>query len=456
MHALARFVAVCTAFAVSAASLAGPLTPPPGAVASTGKTTDQIEPRTPISPDDLPITISQPGSYYLTSNYDYDLAGTPQNAITITTSAVTIDLNGFRLNGRRGGTPGNYAIDVAGSVPLSGITIRNGTINSWGRGAILAFDDDHCVVEDVFVSSSGQMSAVPAIWLGEYGTVRNCRVRNQQGVGISMREGAVIESSIVSGATSTGIAVSDGAVLSRCSVENALSGISITNSCRVLECSVRNATGGNGITGSSDNVLRDCTVSDVFATGIRLDNRNTIASCVIRFVGVSGIVASLNNVVEGCIASDAVEDGLAVTNNSVIRNSNAYNNGRYGFLASRSCHIENNAATNNDEAGIRVFASCTVINNAVDLNRATGATGVADGSAGILVQSGDNRIEANHCTRNDVGMRITSGGNFAVRNTASGNVFDAFNFVVGNRVGPLISGTGPITTSQTPLANWIY
>ncbi len=42
----------------------GPLAPP-GAPAPTFKTLQQVEPRTPISA--LPFTISQPGSYYLTT-----------------------------------------------------------------------------------------------------------------------------------------------------------------------------------------------------------------------------------------------------------------------------------------------------------------------------------------------------------------------------------------------------
>src|SRR5262249_30290848 len=69
----------------------GPLTPP-GAPAPTMKTLDQIEARTPIS--SAPFTITNSGSYYLTTN----LSVSTGNAITIATNGVTLDLNGFTIS----------------------------------------------------------------------------------------------------------------------------------------------------------------------------------------------------------------------------------------------------------------------------------------------------------------------------------------------------------------------
>src|SRR5689334_14686480 len=71
----------------------GSLTPP-GAPAPTMKTLSQVEPRTPIS--SLPYTITNPGSFYVTTNLNYSGAG---NGITVSSGNVTIDLNGFTLQG---------------------------------------------------------------------------------------------------------------------------------------------------------------------------------------------------------------------------------------------------------------------------------------------------------------------------------------------------------------------
>jgi hypothetical protein len=92
----------------------GPLTPP-GGPAPTMKSLDQIEARTPIS--SAPFTISQSGSYYLTTN----ISVTSGTAITITASNVTLDLNGFKISSTAfgGGTGSGILIQSAKNVAIS-------------------------------------------------------------------------------------------------------------------------------------------------------------------------------------------------------------------------------------------------------------------------------------------------------------------------------------------------
>ena len=96
----------------------GSLTPP-GAPAPTMKTLQQVEPRVPIS--SAPFTISQPGSYYLTTN----LTVSGGNAITIATNGVTLDLNGFTISSTT--NPGSGTAVLIGS-GLRNIAIQNGHI----------------------------------------------------------------------------------------------------------------------------------------------------------------------------------------------------------------------------------------------------------------------------------------------------------------------------------------
>jgi hypothetical protein len=88
------------------------------------KTLAQIEPRTAISA--LPYTISDSGSYYLTTNL-VGISG--NNGINIAADNVTLDLNGFCLIG----VPGSLNAIVVLSAHKN-LSVRNGSITGWPNG----------------------------------------------------------------------------------------------------------------------------------------------------------------------------------------------------------------------------------------------------------------------------------------------------------------------------------
>ena len=103
---------------------------PPGAPAPLMKSLDQIEARTPVDPAHMPgdanylILISQPGSYYLTTNI---VGVSSKNGIGINAQDVVLDLNGFALMGTNTARSG-IVIPSA----QTNITVRNGVIRGWG------------------------------------------------------------------------------------------------------------------------------------------------------------------------------------------------------------------------------------------------------------------------------------------------------------------------------------
>jgi parallel beta-helix repeat protein len=102
----------------------GSLTPagPPGPTFKTlGQIEAGLERRRPVS--SLPYLISEPGSYYVTTN----LVGmTTNHGIMISNNNVSLDLNGFTLSG----VTGSYVGIVAYAV--TNIIVRNGTVRGWG------------------------------------------------------------------------------------------------------------------------------------------------------------------------------------------------------------------------------------------------------------------------------------------------------------------------------------
>jgi hypothetical protein len=98
----------------------GPLDPPgpPGSTASV---------RLPGTPISGPTTISQPGHYYLTNNIT--VTGS-QNAITISSQDVTLDLGGFHIKG--GG--GLNSVGIGTSPFIGNVEIRNGSVSNFYIG----------------------------------------------------------------------------------------------------------------------------------------------------------------------------------------------------------------------------------------------------------------------------------------------------------------------------------
>jgi hypothetical protein len=104
----------------------GSLTPP-GAPAATMKSLDQVyaklDPRIPITNSSSAVTISAPGSYYLTTN----LIVSTGTAITIATNGVTLDLSGFSISSTAASATGNGILINGG---VQGVVIQNGFIRS--------------------------------------------------------------------------------------------------------------------------------------------------------------------------------------------------------------------------------------------------------------------------------------------------------------------------------------
>lgn len=138
--------------------------------------------RMPIS--FLPYEITRPGSYYLTANLHATCSG--PHGITVSISDVTLDLNGFTLQGMPGSGSGIY---VAGS--HSDLAVRNGTIRGWGRSGIDAFGAGYprdLLFENLMLSENG----AEGICTEAGSVVRNCVALNNGSHGIASVGGEIL------------------------------------------------------------------------------------------------------------------------------------------------------------------------------------------------------------------------------------------------------------------------
>ncbi|MBX3351813.1 MAG: right-handed parallel beta-helix repeat-containing protein [Phycisphaeraceae bacterium] len=374
----------------SAAAFAGPIDPPAGPVAPTMKTLAEVEPRIAINAQNTPgdanslYRISQPGSYYLTGN----ITGQPgMHGIEIGASDVTLDLNGFRLQGVPGSLDG-----IATGFLLFRVTIRNGTITSWGGDGIDLTEGGALMRPSLIEGIHATANSGRGISVGRYATIRDCTAANNVGDGIVAVRYAIVESSVSS--------------------DNGGAGFDLGQDSLATNC-IANGNDSYGITGFAHLVVRDCVTEGNGLDGIRGPEGSNISGSASRNNGGNGIILFNGSTVRGCTAEG---------------------NTFAGIYASTRCLVIENNAMNNQAAGFRVFN----IDSRVEGNNSTGNT------VGYLVESAGNFIARNTASGN-------TSSNWSV---VAGNACFVVNATNSAAINGNSGGVSPGSTN--PNANYTY
>ena len=290
---------------------------PPGPPASTMKTLQQVEARTPIS--SLPFNITEPGSYYLTS----DLTG--DSGVDIQASFVTLDLNGFSLIGVGGS---DYGIVV--TTGATQVEIRHGVVRGWGANGLDGSSSADIRVEDV-------------------------RVVDSDGFGIALGPRSIVRNSSSSGNSIGGIATGADSIVTGCTADaNGGAGIQVGPR-SLVSGSTASSNGSHGFF-LQESLATDCLASQNSAgsAGFFLNGSGTrVARSVARnntigFFGDDGVT------VEECTAEGNTDDGIRVGSRGVVRGNFARGNTNDGVHAlGLQNRIEENTSNLNG-VGIRV------------------------------------------------------------------------------------------------------
>jgi parallel beta-helix repeat protein len=260
--------------ALAAMARGGPLTPPAGAVAPSGKTLTEVEPRTPISPSTTPgdpfgvYVISQPGSYYLTG----DIAGVAgKAAIRVTAPSATIDMMGFSIIGGGNGIDANQASE--------GVTVRNGHVRGTSGHGVLGYSGA-AGSPSHFECLSVVGASASGILPGNNSIVRWCQAINCAAVGIGAGNRGLVESCIAIGCTNGGIYSGDGACIIRGCViaDNGGPGVFIVIGSGTLV--VGNNIRGNGAVGTRGGI-RVTTPGNTIEGNVLLGNNYGIETTAI-------------------------------------------------------------------------------------------------------------------------------------------------------------------------------
>ncbi|MFG0275676.1 MAG: NosD domain-containing protein, partial [Phycisphaerales bacterium] len=254
---------------------AGPLTPP-GAPASTGRTTTEIfddvqaagGSRIPVNT--LPAgggfqhQITQPGAYVLTANINTSGSA----ALLVSANDVDIDFNGFSLiNTSSTSGPG-----VSVGSGFHRTRIHNGAI----RGTFFALSlNDESIVERMRISGFGTR----AIAIDNDCIVRDCLIRGGTGVQLTAGDRCLVVNSTFSGS----------------------SAIIAGSQFQIDRCTLETTTGAN--------------------FGIQCGGISRVSNCIVRNYAVAGITVNDTSAVEGCVLNNN-GDGIILNDNCLARGNN--------------------------------------------------------------------------------------------------------------------------------------
>lgn len=236
----------------------GSLTPP-GPPAPVMKSLAEVEPRTAIT--NLPITITDSGSYYLVGT----LTGVSgSNGVTIAANDVKLDLNGFALQGVPGSLTG-----ISVSSHCTNLVVCNGIIRDWGGPGVSGFSFIHGGrFTDLFVTTNASLGLA----VGYNCVVKNCVANYNLSYGIEANIGSIVADCTVNYNGSdgirgqyflchdcvstfnggTGIFAYNYSRVQHCHcVQNAYDGIAVGLACQALEntCVNNNTSGSTGSAG---------------------------------------------------------------------------------------------------------------------------------------------------------------------------------------------------------------
>jgi parallel beta-helix repeat protein len=337
-------------------------------------TLEQIEPRTPIT--NLPYTIMQPGSFFLTGN----LSGA--TGIVIAASGVTLDLMGFEIAAE---TP-SFTSGIRADGVRSNITIRNGTVRGWLGQGVNMFNARNSLLEQLRVSDNIQ----------------------------------------------SGILTGSGSMITSCSAtRNVVNGISAGDGNVVRDCTAT-TNGNTGIFVGGQSLILNSTATDNGNFGMGAGSHSRIENCVARGHAIDGFnVTGENIVIANSSAGANQRYGIYffLGTGGEVRQCTVVGSGSIGIWGAPGSILRDNTSRNNGEDGILAESDSLVVGNLCEANT----------NNGIRVQGGSGvRIESNHVINNgDIGILIIGADNLIIKNSARGNANGNYSIQAGNQDGPI-------------------
>lgn len=190
--------------------------------------------------------------------------------------------------------------------------------------------------------------------------------------------------------------------------------------------------GGNGVQ-ISQGIVENVRVRSNGGQGIRGTWSVSIRNCTAEGNGGDGISSADNTNVFECLSKGNSGRGISIDGIGVIRDCALYNNDLGGVRCALMGQVVRCSFHANSGPAIEVDFNCRVAENQVQ-----------EGSPGILVTGGNNRIESNLLTSCNIDVNGTK--NLIVRNSVQNFAGTAYDIAPGNMVGAVTAD--PATANE--------
>lgn len=222
---------------------------------------------------------------------------------------VTVDLNGFRLDGASGGGPATLS-GVRVMTAATRLTITNGEIGGWGASGMYAILGDGAIIRGVrFIGNTAT-----GLTAGDECVIEECVFESNGTTGLSTGSACTISSSTASSNGTTGMSVGAGTVVTACTTYFNF---------------------GDGFSLGPYVILDRCTATNNAGDGISAGPQSRIAGCVATVNGSAGIrLAFVGNTVDGNnVEGNAVGIDADSSSNIIVRNIAKGNGNNYELAA---------------------------------------------------------------------------------------------------------------------------
>lgn len=444
-------IGLSAALVVSAAAYlnAGDIDPPGGPIAPTMKTLTDVEPRIALSQETTPgdgqytFVIDSPGSYYLTGNMS--VSGIGRGAIRINEPQVTLDLNGFKIEGI--GDTGSAIVVATGR---SWVRISNGVVEDFRQAAIQIPGGAGHIVEGVrmFRNDGGGIDASSATV-----TVRDCNF-SQGDFGMRVGEQSVVQNCQVEVVSFEGISTGPHSLVEGCHVAGGSAGIAVHTGSVVRNSTARSSA--TGILGNGFGVVVESSAAEDCTNGISLTNGSTVLGSTARGNSAIGIRVGTGSVVTSSTAFENGGNGVETQTSGVVRGVSSYNNGGSGIVCGDGSSISDSVVFGSDAgdaAGVVIGRGSSVSNTVSRENAGDGfyvdigssvnnCTARGNGGYGFTILSGSTVVDSTARTSGQSGFYAAGVGVTIDRCTAHANTEHG-----------IFAGSGSVIRNCTARAN---